>query len=121
MSNNELRKEVWEWAKENLVGKKIYLSGIKKEIVFNRNGIRHDISRVYSNYEIKLKSIYFLEDLLKNSIYISKESDKKGRKEVKWIYNFNNIAEIDGKEYRFWLKIRETEHGCFFYDHGLIT
>ena len=106
------------WAKNNLAGKKVYHKEIGAEIIFTKEGIKHAISA--KNYYLKVKLIYYAENLLENSKILSKEKDKKNRPDIKNIYRLINTFQYKKRKYLIYIIIRETKKGYIYYDHGLI-
>jgi len=119
MDKNILRdelKEAKEWAKINLVGKKVYHEGIGKNVTFTQKGIKHALHTKSS--PIKIYLIYHAIKVLKSSTLDCKEKDKKGRADIKNVYRLVNTIEFDNKKYDVFIVIRETKEGFLYYDHG---
>jgi len=117
----QLRNELKNWIQQNLIGKQIFHPDINQWIEFNKRGLKHTLSRIYQPFEIKLKAIYQLENLLEHSVLQYSENDKLNRNEIKQIHVFYCKAVIDEMEYEFWLRVRETNIGTYFYDHGIVN
>lgn len=117
----ELRNRVRQWANENIVGKTVHNESLNQDIQINKQGIKHATSRVYPNYEEKLKAIYQLEELLKEGKLNATKADKLNRNTIKAIHTLYSNAEIDEETYQIWLLIRETNQDSFFYDCGVVN
>jgi hypothetical protein len=117
---SQIKEQVKKWIKENLVGKQIFHPQLEQIIEFNKRGLKHTLARVYQPFDIKLKAIYQLENLLILSELKNSERDKLNRPEIKQIHTFYSKAIIDDIEFEFWLKVRETNNGTYFYDHGIV-
>ncbi|MCH8318967.1 MAG: hypothetical protein IIA88_10835 [Bacteroidetes bacterium] len=111
-------KKAKKWAFDNLVGKKVYNKDIDEEVIFTKKGVKHAIYT--KKYPLKTHLIYQAVNLLETSTLLSKEKDKKGRKDIKNVYKLLNIFKYNNKEYSIYIVIRETKRGCIYYDHGVI-
>jgi hypothetical protein len=106
------------WAKENLLGKRIYQKDIDDYILFNIVGLNH---MIYANsYDLKIKMVYQTLDLIEKSTLFSIEKDKKARPDIKAIFRFVSNWKYLDKEYFVYIVVRETRQGHFYYDHGII-
>lgn len=109
------RKYALKWARENLLGKKYYHKEIKKEVVFNSNGITHCINRNSTNVKVEL--IFQAIELLKKSKFIRFEPDYKNRSEIKGVYKMSAETTIKKIKYDVEIILRESENGVVYYDH----
>jgi len=111
-----LLKKARSWAYNNLIGKKVYLKEIKKEVIFRKKGIKHAL---YAKTDrIKIELIYHATTLLKTSNLHNIENDKKRRPEIKNVYKFVNTFKYKNKDYPIYIVVRETPQGFVYYDHG---
>ena len=79
------RKNIKDWLLKNIAGKKVYNASINNYIILNRNGLKHALSFSNKNYVQKLKSLYSIEEIVKNARYVRTETDNKNRKQIKEI------------------------------------
>lgn len=117
-----LRKQIDEWAKEHLAGKKVWITELNQIIEFRyRNGIEHDLSRSYHEPFKELELIRQFPELLLTAIYMGfdKNTDKT-QKKTKGVHNFWNLTLHEQKLYELWLKIKEDQDRLYYYDHGII-
>ena len=111
-------KQALSWAEKNLIGKSVYHPELKKKIHFTRQGVKHAVS-ARSNRK-KAAFIYDVKGLLKNSVLIDIQKDKKGRKQIKNIYIFFSEWTFEGKKYFAKMLVREGVNGSVYYDHVII-
>ena len=116
----KLREEMKIWAKNNLVGKKVYLPEINQIVEFTWKGIKHSLSRSYQNPTTEIKLLKQMPELLISAFYLSFELNEAANQEVRGVHNFVNLATEDDELWQVWLKIKETMDKTFFYDHGII-
>ena len=97
-----------------VVDKKISHEQLPGEILFNRRGLKHCLSRKYPPYNRERLL------LLSKSVHDRKEADKHAENRpgvfVHIFYCSHVINEI---EHDVWLSVRETPAGLFFYDLGI--
>jgi len=115
--SDELKKAK-EWAKINLVGKKVYHKDIEADIILTKKGIEHSLY-VRANF-IKIELIYNALDLIESSTLSFTEKDKKERNDIKNIYKLMTTFKHNKKNHTIYIVIRETEYGHLFYDMGII-
>ena len=115
-----IRKELKEWLLKNIAGKKVYNASIDKYIVINRSGLKHALSFSHKNYVQKLKSLYSIEDIVKNARYVRTEVDNRNRKQIKEIIILEYQIIIEELNYYVKVVVRHTNEGRFYYDHALI-
>ena len=115
--SDELKKAK-EWAKINLVGKKVYHKDIEADIILTKKGIEHSLY-VRANF-IKIELIYNAFDLIESSTLSFTEKDKKERNDIKNIYKLMTTFKHNKKNHTIYIVIRETEYGHLFYDMGII-
>ena len=114
------RKEIKEWLLENIAGKKVYNASIKNYIILNRSGLKHALSFSNKNYVQKLKSLYSIEEIVKNAKYLRTETDNRNRKQIKEIIILEYQIIIEELNYDVKVVVRHTNEGRFYYDHALI-
>lgn len=73
------RKEIKEWAKQNLVGKTITHPNIDGEIHFTTTGIKEAINQPHKHILEKNEAIKDIVNLIKKSVFIKSDIDNKGR------------------------------------------
>ena len=82
------------------------------------SGIKKTLS--HSRTEEEVKSVAAIPDLLKKSVHLGTEADRKGRQDMKAVHKFAGAVSIVGKHYDVVVVIREVSNGIFYYDHILI-
>ncbi len=73
------RKEIKEWAKQNLVGKTITHPNIDGEIHFTTTGIKEALNQPHKHILEKNEAIKDIVNLIKKSVFIRSDKDSKGR------------------------------------------
>ena len=122
MQKETLKKELkkaQQWAKDNLIGKRIFHKGINNDVLFTYQGIKHAM-RARTSLE-KIKLMYHAEYLLKTSILTDIQKDKKNRADIKLVYRLYNTWKYKGKEYFVYIIVREIKNECIYYDHGILN
>ena len=103
-----------------VANKKISHEQLPSEILFNRRGLKHCLSRKYPPYNRERLLLLPEAPLLSKSVYDRKEADKHAENRpgvfVHVFYCSHVINEI---ECNIWLSVRETPAGLFFYDVGI--
>lgn len=123
ISEKELKKEVSEWAKKNLVGKKFIISkGKAGDTIFlelSWQGLKNDINEYHENYIEKLQSFYKLPEIIKRAKYILTEKDKRKRLDVLAVHKLLSNVIINNIHYDVFIVVFETSK-TYLYDHILI-
>lgn len=114
------RKNIKEWLIENIAGKNVYNASINNYIILNRSGLKHALSFSNRNYVQKLKSLYSIEEIVKNARYVRTEVDNRNRKQIKEIIILEYQILIEELNYYVKVVVRYTNEGRFYYDHVLI-
>ena len=76
------RKEIKQWAKENLIGKTVVHPEIKSPITFTMKGIDEALNQPHKHYEQKNESIKDIERLIQKSEYLKKTMNTKNSREM---------------------------------------
>ncbi len=105
------------WAKENLIGKSFAHKQLDKLIRFTKQGIKHSLSA--RTNELKIVFVYNLPKILKRSIIIDIQLDKKNRPQIRKIYKLFVEWKYNNKEYFVYIILREGVNGIIYYDHTL--
>jgi hypothetical protein len=118
LSNYELKRECFSYAKERFQGKKYLNHDTGREILVSRDGLDEWYSKTRSREQAL--SIKILDDLLISSKLSKPDTDRKGRDDVKSMDHFSRNCIINGKAYEARITIRTTrEHGDKYYHHYL--
>lgn len=119
-SVKELRRKVLA-ASQSFVGKEVTIAESGDRVRIPRSGIKKTVS--HKTQEGKegdhALSTLALPDMLRGAHYISSESDKRGRAEIKAIHTYESSVSVGDRDYDVTLKVRETQEGKRFYDHML--
>jgi SPP1 gp7 family putative phage head morphogenesis protein len=103
----EQRKEIREWAKNNLIGKTTVVEHISNPIEFTSNGIKEAINQPHRRIFAKNEAIKEIVKLLRNGEYIMEVTEKKNNPMVNsYHYVRINIAGEDS-----YAVIRELKNG----------
>ena len=90
------RKSVIDYAKSNIVGKKVYRKELNGNIEFTKKGVKEALNQRHEKYVEKNKAIKDIVELLKNAPYIeSVENYKKGKKPTIVRYHYFGINIVD--------------------------
>jgi Large polyvalent protein-associated domain 3 len=115
MDNLEkLRQEIKTWAKDNLVGKKVYREELKDFIEFTWQGLKHDIGNNRKMQNERLELLKKMEILLQNADYQGNENDYHQRPDIKAYHYFSQQLE---NLPLLRIVIREMADKKVFYDH----
>ena len=101
------RTEIREWAKEELVGKRMPVPGLGAPVSFTSTGIKEALNQPHKHLLAKNEAVRNIESLLKKGKYIRFDPDVKGNQMVKG-YHYYQI-EIDGEP--SYIVIRELKTG----------
>jgi hypothetical protein len=117
MSLIDKKKSALEWAEHNLIGKTFQHKEIGL-IRFTKQGVKHSISSGIN--DAKITFVYELPKILKRSILISVEKDRKGRVQITTVYKLFVNWFYKGNEYFVYIVIRKGINGVIYYDHVTI-
>jgi hypothetical protein len=118
LSNAELKKECFEYARKNFQGNKLTNRETGREIIISKDGLGEWKSKSKSREQIL--SIKILDKLLENSTFDHDVPDKYGRKNIENISYFKGKCVINGTEYSAVITIRRIKnYGDKYYHHYL--
>jgi hypothetical protein len=118
LSNHELKKDCFNYARDNFQGKKYLNSDTGREILVSRDGLDEWYSKTKSREQAL--SIKILDDLLTSSKLSKSETDRKGRDDIQSMDRFSRNCVVNGKPYEARITVRTTkEHGDKYYHHYL--
>lgn len=121
MNITEKRKEVFDWAKYNLIGKILLLPTIRKIAYFTTRGVKHAISRGYGNPEIEFELMKQIYSGLAFAHYSGFRKNEQIKDTSLGVHQFFNTATIDGEHYLYWILVKEYNNNKLeFYDLGLV-
>jgi len=120
-TDKELFELVKKWVKANLVDLVINLPLYhgNKAVCLTWQGLKNDLNKVHPPYDKKLISFARLDDIIKNSQFIIKETDKSNKPDIKAVYKFFGSVTIDNESFDVIIIIKETSK-TFLYDHILL-
>lgn len=90
------RKEVAQWAKDNLAGKSVLVNKISNPVEFTMNGIKETINKPHRKIFAKNEALRNIIQLLKDGSYVMERKEDKGNPMVHK-YHYVKI-EIDGED-----------------------
>ena len=106
-SLQEQRKEIREWARENLAGKTTVICGIQSPVEFTMNGIKETLNQPHKRPSAKNMALMDIISLLKEGTYIKECPEEKGNPMVKK-YHYIKIEIASEPSYAI---IRELKDG----------
>jgi hypothetical protein len=118
LTDYELKRECFSYAREHFQGKKYLNHDTGREILVSRDGLDEWYSKTRSREQAI--SIKILDDLLILSKLSKPDTDRKGRDDVTSMDHFSRKCVVNGKAYEARITIRTTkEHGDKYYHHYL--
>jgi hypothetical protein len=118
LTDHELKKECFNYAREHFQGKKYPNADTGREILVSRDGLDEWYSKTKSREQSL--SIRILDDLLTSSKMLRPDTDRKGRNDIQSMDHFSRNCIINGRPYEARITIRTTrEHGDKYYHHYL--
>lgn len=110
----QLREEIKQWVRENLVGKKVYREELNDFVEFTWQGLKHDIGNNRKYQLERLEILKQMESILTLATYVGKTDDTENRADIKCFHYFvYQISELPDLR----IVIKETHDKKFFYDH----
>ncbi len=106
------RKEIREWAKENLAGKTVLIQGISNPVEFTMTGIKETLNQPHKYVRAKNEALKDIVSLLKEGNHVLEKVDDKGNPMV-CKYHYIRIIVVGKPSFAV---IRELTDGrCQFY------
>ena len=103
------RKEIKLWGRENLIGSTIKHKSLENPIGFNVSGLKEFANQPYKFEVEKLKILKNIQSVVKDSKYLGSRSIQDNV-----MLRRSHILEIDVKEEKSWLVLRELKNGEVF-------
>jgi hypothetical protein len=118
LSNADLKKECFNFARKNFQGKKFTNRETGWEIIVSKDGLGEWKTKAKSREQAL--SIKILDTLLENAAFSHSEPDKLNRKNIAGISYFNYRCSINGQVYNAVITIRNIKnYGYKYYHHYL--
>jgi hypothetical protein len=118
LSDAELKKECFSYARQTFQGKKITNKETGREIIVSKDGLGEWKSKSKSREQIL--SIKILDKLLEGSVHTHDAPDKQNRKNIETISYFSCGCKINGKEFSAVITIIKIKnYGDKYYHHFL--
>jgi hypothetical protein len=118
LSNSDLRKVCFGYARQHFQGKRFINKATGREIVVSKDGLGEWKSKSKSREQIL--SVKILDGLLENGIFGHNAEDKQGRKNIEEISYFNSKCMINNIEYNAVITVRKIKnYGDKYYHHYL--
>lgn len=90
------RKELQDWARDNLVGKTVAVQGVQNPVEFTMTGIKETLNQPHRQMSAKNKALTDIISLLKDGEHVMEKLDDKGNATV-FKYHYIKIR-IDGED-----------------------
>jgi hypothetical protein len=120
LTDYELKKMCFGYAREHFQGKKYLNNDTGREILVSRDGLDERYSKTRSREQAL--SIKILDDLLTSSTLPRPETDRKKRIDIQAMDHFSRNCVVNGKKYEARITIRTTrEYGDKYYHHYLVN
>lgn len=94
LSKEEIKQSrsiVREWAKTNLIGKRVQVKGLDKPVSFTSTGIKEALNQPHKHLLEKNETVRHIVSMLKEATYVRTDQDVKGRN-YKYHYFETKIA-----------------------------
>jgi hypothetical protein len=118
LSDHELKKECFGYARQHFQGKKYLNVATGRIILVSRDGLDEWYNKTKSREQAL--SIKILDDLLESSNLAKSDVDRKGREDIQGVDYFSRYCVVNGKPYEARITVRTTkEQGTKYYHHYL--
>lgn len=101
------RKSVTNWAKENLINKKIHSSALEKDVSITMSAIKEYVNQPHKHYFKKNKSIFNIEEMVRVGRYVTSAPDHKNNPMISQYH----YLETSISEETSYIVIREMKNG----------
>lgn len=102
---NKRALEIREWAKENLLTKKIRHPMINDDIEFNISGLKEALNQPHINKEQKNEAVLDIVKRIEKGTYIKTSPDHKGREQFEYHYISTQISDKES-----FIVLRKDKH-----------
>lgn len=118
LSDVDLKKECYDYARKNFQGKKFTNKETGRGIIVSKDGLGEWKTKTKSRDQIL--SVKILDKLLENATFSHAEPDKLNRKNIAEISYFDCRCNINGQDYNAVITIRDVKnYGLKYYHHYL--
>ncbi|GHU92785.1 hypothetical protein FACS189479_02710 [Spirochaetia bacterium] len=118
LSDPDLKKECFKYARQSFQGKRFTNKETGREIIVSKDGLGEWKSKSKSREQIL--SIKILDQLLEKAVFSHSEPDKLNRKNIMGISYFDCWCSINGQVYNAVITIRDIKnYGYKYYHHYL--
>jgi hypothetical protein len=118
LSDQELKKTCFDYARNTFQGKKFTNKETGREIIVSKDGIGEWKTKTKSREQTL--SIKILDRLLENALHTHDTTDKQNRKNIDKISYFSSNCKVNGKEYNAVITVRNIKnYGDKYYHHYL--
>lgn len=112
----DLRQKAKEFS-SNFAGKSFQNTSTGHSINVSNQGIRHTISGAG---DVLLRTVPAIPDLIKHSILIASEPDKRGDPNIKAVEKYSATLTIGNEKKAILITVKVYQDGRRYYDHGIV-